>query len=78
MRQTYGRTSRKNLLIQIFNLVTYSIEQSEIAFSRNDDKRYILPDDINTLAIGHYQLYTEQFFLKSSGALPREITDTLK
>ena len=37
-------------------LVTYSIEQSKIALSSNDDKRYILPDNIHTYAHGHYKI----------------------
>ena len=37
-------------------LTTYSIEQSKIALSENDDKRYILEDNIHTLAIGHYKI----------------------
>ena len=37
-------------------LVTYSIEQSKIALSSNDDKRYILDDDIHTYAHGHYKI----------------------
>ena len=38
------------------NFVTYSIEQSKIALSCNDDKRYILPDNIHTLAHGHCKI----------------------
>ncbi len=39
-----------------FNLTTYSVEQSKIALSGNDDKRFILPDNIHTLALGHYRI----------------------
>ena len=35
------------------NLITYSIEQSKIALSCNDDKRYILEVNIHTLALGN-------------------------
>ena len=38
------------------NLITYSIEQSKVALSSNDDKRFILPDNIHTLALGHHQI----------------------
>ena len=38
------------------NLITYSIEQSKIALSCNDDKRHILEDNIHTLALGHYKI----------------------
>ena len=43
-------------------LTTYSIEQTKIALSGNDDKRYILPDNNHTLALGHYRipLYKEK------------------
>jgi len=34
----------------------YTIEQSKLAISGYDDKRYILDDGINTLAYGHYKI----------------------
>jgi hypothetical protein len=37
-------------------LTTYSVEQSKIALSGNDDKRFILQDNIHTLALGHYRI----------------------
>jgi uncharacterized protein YeeX (DUF496 family) len=39
-----------------FKLTTYSVEQSKVALSGNDDKRYIMPDNIETLALGHYRI----------------------
>jgi hypothetical protein len=39
-----------------FNLTTYSVEQSKVALSFADDKRYILEDKITTLALGHYRI----------------------
>ena len=38
------------------NLTCYSIEQSKVALSGNDDKRYILEDNIRTLALGHCRI----------------------
>ena len=37
-------------------LKTYTIEQTKIALSGDDDKRYILPDNNHTLALGHYRI----------------------
>ena len=39
-----------------FKLTTYSVEQSKIALSFADDKRYIMEDKITTLALGHYRI----------------------
>ena len=33
----------------------YTIEETKIALDANDDKRILLKDGINTLAIGHYK-----------------------
>ena len=46
--------------VQINNILSkdhrlYSIQQSKLALSVNDTKRYILEDGISTLAIGHYR-----------------------
>ena len=42
--------------IRSFNHQLYSITESKKALSCNDDKRHILPDQINTLPFGHYSL----------------------
>ena len=39
-----------------FKLTTYSVEQSKVALSFADDKRFILEDKITTLALGHYRI----------------------
>lgn len=39
-----------------FNLSTYSVEQSKVALSFADDKRFIQEDKITTLALGHYKI----------------------
>lgn len=41
------------------NMKMYSIEQSKIALSSGDTKRYILKDKITTLAWGHYKIPTK-------------------
>ena len=39
--------------IKSFNHRMYTYESNNISLSAFDDKRYILPDGINTLAYGH-------------------------
>ena len=39
--------------IKSFNHRVYTYESNKISLSAFDDKRYILPDGINTLAYGH-------------------------
>ena len=34
----------------------FTEEVNKVALSANDDKRYILEDGINTLALGHYKI----------------------
>ena len=34
----------------------YTVQENKLAMDANDDKRFILNDKINTLAIGHFQL----------------------
>ena len=42
--------------IYSFRSFTYSVEQSKVALSFADDKRFILEDKITTLALGHYRI----------------------
>lgn len=42
--------------LRSFQHVLYSIEQEKVALSAYDDKRYILPNGIETLAYGHYKI----------------------
>jgi hypothetical protein len=34
----------------------FTVQQSKLSLSSYDDKRYILPDNINTLPHGHYKI----------------------
>ena len=43
-------------LIKSKNHELYSYRQSKIGLTAYDDKRYILPDNINTVPYGHYKL----------------------
>ena len=47
---------RKMNVIRSHRLDIYTEEVNKVALSSNDDKRYILVDDINTLAWGHYRI----------------------
>ena len=50
------RTQRKELQFPFLQFDTYSVEQSKVAFSFADDKRFILEDKITTLALGRYRI----------------------
>ena len=47
---------RKLNLVQSKNHTLYIPQVNKIALSRNNDKRYILENNINTLALGHYRI----------------------
>ena len=47
---------RKMNVIRSHKHDIYTEEVNKVALSSNDDKRYILVDDINTLAWGHYRI----------------------
>ena len=47
---------RKQNIIRSYKHEVYTEEVNKIALSASDDKRYILEDGINTLALGHYKI----------------------
>jgi len=47
---------RKMNTITSINHELYTNEINKIALNGDDDKRYILEDNINTLALGHYKI----------------------
>lgn len=46
--------------IRSFKHDIYSVELNKISLSASDDKRYILPDEIQTLPWGHYRIPQEE------------------
>ena len=50
------QTSATNNMIKSEKLNVYTIEQTKVALSNFDDKRYILDDGYTTLAHGHYRI----------------------
>ena len=47
---------RKMNVIRSYKHNVFTEEVNKVALSANDDKRYILEDGINTLALGHYRI----------------------
>ena len=47
---------RKQNIIRSYKHEVYTEEVNKVALSASDDKRYILEDGINTLALGHYKI----------------------
>ena len=47
---------RKMNVIRSYKHNVFTEEVNKVALSANDDKRHILEDDINTLALGHYRI----------------------
>ena len=47
---------RKQNIIRSYKHEVYTEEVNKVALSASDDKRYILEDGINTLALGHYRI----------------------
>ena len=47
---------RKMNVIRSYGHEVYTEEVNKVALSADDDKRHILEDGINTLALGHYRI----------------------
>ena len=47
---------KKMNVIRSYKHNVFTEEVNKVALSANDDKRYILEDGINTLALGHYKI----------------------
>ncbi|XP_031359107.1 uncharacterized protein LOC116182706 [Photinus pyralis] len=58
--ETYKRKTTSQNLIRTDKHQVYSITQSKIALSLEDDKRYLIPDSFNTLPWGHYAISKPQ------------------
>ncbi|XP_031359203.1 uncharacterized protein LOC116182803 [Photinus pyralis] len=58
--ETYKRKTTSQNLIRTDKHQVYSITQSKIALSPEDDKRYLIPDSFNTLPWGHYAINKPQ------------------
>ena len=50
----------KIISFRSLNLVMYTIQQSKITLSGNDDKRHILENQIDTLALGNYRIVNKK------------------
>ena len=53
---------RKQIVIRSREHNLFTEEMEKIALSGNDDKRVVLENEINTLAIGHWRLGNENVF----------------
>jgi hypothetical protein len=47
---------RDNVSIRSYNHEIFTIKSNKLTFNRHDDKRFILNDQIHTLAHGHYRI----------------------
>lgn len=47
---------RQNVSIRSFKHKLVTVESHKLSFNRFDDKRYVLDDQVNTLAYGHYAI----------------------
>lgn len=47
---------RQNVSIRSFKHKLVTVESRKLSFNRFDDKRYVLDDQVNTLAHGHYAI----------------------
>ena len=45
--------------IRAYRHQCYTIKETKLALNNFDDKRYILPDGVTTLAHGHYKIPKE-------------------
>ena len=49
---------RKMVVIRSYNHQLYTEEINKVTFSGDDDKKHVLENRIDTLALGHYKLMT--------------------
>ena len=47
---------RENVSIRSFKHQVYTVKTMKLSLNRRDDKRYVLPDRVHTLAHGHYKI----------------------